>query len=119
VTVLVDVEVPGPPQGKGRPRVTKTGHVYTPAPTRAAEKQLGLELLAARQARARAGEDVSVRLHFYVASFRRMDLDNFVKLALDAATPTLWDDDSQVTGIGATIVRGSSRPRTEFKAWTR
>ncbi len=46
-----------------------------------------------------------------------MDIDNFIKLVLDAANKVLWADDAQVAALGATLVRGSERPRTEVRAW--
>ena len=40
--------VPGPPVPKGRPRLGKGGHVYTPTETRAYERKVALLALAAR-----------------------------------------------------------------------
>lgn len=118
MTLLIDSSIPGEPQGKGRPRVTKTGHVYTPARTRKAEDVMATEMLAARQAKADPAADVAIHLHFHVRTLRRMDIDNFIKLALDAANAVLWVDDVQVAALAATIVRGSTNPRTEIRAWT-
>ena len=39
---MIDLTIPGVPVAKGRPRTTRTGHVFTPAKTRVAEKALRL-----------------------------------------------------------------------------
>ena len=121
----IKITIPGEPVGKGRPRariMQANGksfvHLYTDADTVAMEKmiaQLGryamgprnpfsgplvLELLAhhpiptswpkKNQATAREGE---------MACMAKPDLDNVVKLVLDALNKIVYVDDKQVVGI--------------------
>ena len=42
---MIKFTIPGPPQGKGRPRFTKSGHTYTPAKTAEYEKLVQAEYI--------------------------------------------------------------------------
>ena len=107
------IEVPLAPVAKGRPRMTRSGHVYTPPKTAQAEKDV------ARMARASIGGDgllegpleVKIRFHMPMpqswskrkrdtmdlkAHCSKPDLDNLVKLVKDALNGIVWVDDSQV-----------------------
>jgi Holliday junction resolvase RusA-like endonuclease len=111
--VRQDFEIPWPPTSKGRPKfVRATGVAYTPAPTRHAEAAIR-DLLIARGARL-FPRDVPLRVEvaFYVPRPRsaprrvvmpthRPDLDQYVKLLLDAATGILWEDDGQIVSVVA------------------
>ena len=108
------VIIPGTPIGKARPRMTRRGHVYTPAATSTAEalakavaisqcpqpvfeQPLKLELLAimpvpkswskAKQAEALAG---------LIRPASTPDFDNIAKLYCDAMNNVLWIDDRQI-----------------------
>ncbi len=115
--LVIEAVIHGDPQGKGRPRTTKTGHVYTPARTRKAQDELAGRLLAMRARPAPPGVEVAMHMHFHLRTERRVDIDNLVKLVLDAANHVLFDDDSQIAALAATRVRASGRPRTEVRAW--
>lgn len=120
------VEIPGEPQPKQRPRVLtsisptgqKITRTITPKETAAAEDAIrwtvraeypGLEPIA--------GDDIHVGLTFFLGPRRskrdrQPDLDNLVKLALDAMIGLAFADDKQVTVLTATLQRDSDEPRT-------
>lgn len=105
--------VEGRPKGKGRPRMARrTGHVYTPASTKAYESEI-------RQAFLRQGGETFAGLPVMVeieASYpmpkswskrkreeargtycgNKPDLDNLEKAILDALNGLAWDDDKAV-----------------------
>lgn len=104
------------PTAKGRPRAGKGGRMYTPQKTREAESEMAqclekfirdeeiipypkhqplrvnLRFLCKRPKRLGKGD--------CEAKVTRPDLDNYIKLILDAANNSgLWHDDSQVVEI--------------------
>ncbi len=89
------VVVPGPPVGKGRPRLGRGGHVITPQATRDYEARVAS---AARAAGVRAGMGpCSVSVCLWTETRRRADGDNFLKAILDglvSAGPCVLVDDS-------------------------
>lgn len=122
MTDRIIFEVPGRPQGKGRPRFGG-GHAYTPATTRAYERKIA-EAAQAAVAKAGASWDVMAQVAVFVmaafpvpksytkakreAALRdeirpgaKPDLDNVVKAALDACNGIAFVDDSQVVSITA------------------
>lgn len=101
--------VSGKPVGKGRPRMTRKGWLYTPGKTRQYEK-------AVRDAyRKEYGDAIPLTCPLKVvilASFPkpkkaarpyppRPDLDNIIKIVMDALNGVAWVDDSQVVSIQA------------------
>ena len=56
--------------------------------------------------------DLKLTMAFYGCS-GRPDLDNLVKLWLDAANHILWNDDRQIVQIDAKKIRHDDKPRTE------
>ena len=103
------------PKVKARPRHTKKGHVFTPKET------LMEEDCVAQAWRDQVGEriegPVEVSLVYsptctlltvvespHDARTLRGDLDNYIKLTLDALNKVAWDDDSQVVRIVAVRV---------------
>jgi Holliday junction resolvase RusA-like endonuclease len=122
--------VPGEPTGKGRPRFTRAGGVYTPAKTETAEKDIATLWRSRRRPTAPAGEPFAVRItarysrpdsHYRAGGDLKdwaltavpgtpgnrkqqaaKDLDNIVKLVLDSLNGVAWDDDVWCTGIMAT-----------------
>ena len=126
-------EVPGEPRGKGRPRFTKTGHPYTDSETRAYEnkivayyrKQLGafrwpdsafisvqvtayypIPKSATKAATAAMREGVML-------PSRKPDIDNVMKIVLDALNGVAYKDDSRVVCVEAQKVY-SDIPRLEI-----
>lgn len=116
---MIAFYVPGPPCGKQRPRVLKSGRAFTPAKTKAyeahvrgcarADGAIGPELLAG---------PLQVHLHCRMPipkSFSRKkradavtgalahtskpDADNIAKVVTDALNGVLWRDDSQIVTL--------------------
>ena len=113
----LEVFVPGVFVGKGRPRLGRAGHVYTPAKTIAQERTIGW---AAKEAIAKMDGawsltgPMQLRAWFILpipASWSkkrkaapgphtsRPDTDNLLKLALDSCNGILWEDDAQLVII--------------------
>jgi hypothetical protein len=94
---VVMLTVPGDPLSKGRPRLSRAGHAYTPKTTRDAEAVIALawDALNVPPFEGRVGVDIK----FYQQSKRAKDVDNMVKLVLDALNGVAWVDDSQVDVI--------------------
>ena len=123
--------IPGEPRGKARPRVTKYG-AYTPKPTRDREAYIR-DCWKAAGAKRISYPDHGVELEV-IASFpvrkswskatkqylagtlhtKRPDLDNVVKLVLDALNGGPFPDDGCVAMIRAEKVWTSGPARTEI-----
>ncbi len=116
--ILVRLE--GMPVAKGRPRMTRAGHVYTPARTRNYENQLrvhAIEMMAGNAPLAgavmlcvRVGVPIptswskrrrKAAIGGTVKATTRPDLDNYIKIALDALQGVVFMNDSQVTMLFA------------------
>ena len=118
----IEIEVSGQPQGKGRPRFTRTGRAYTPDKTRQYEARIKAAAWAEMQKHSLKATQRPV--HVDVIAFmdipkswskkKRMeaeygaitptagyDLDNIVKAALDGVQGVIFDDDRQVSSIKA------------------
>jgi crossover junction endodeoxyribonuclease RusA len=104
VAEMVTFEIPGRPVPKARPRMTKSGHVYTPEPTTRHEedvawmaKDAGVQLVK--------GKRYNIEVDFHVSSLRG-DVDNLAKLLLDGLQRGYPDwNDSQVYRLVATKVK--------------
>lgn len=108
-------DIPVEPVAKGRPRVvTRHGKslTYTPDRTVNAEERIKWHLRSLMKLDGRIPEHypVSVTVDFFVKRPKkpkgshpttRPDLDQYVKLLLDACNGILWWDDSQVVHIEA------------------
>jgi Holliday junction resolvase RusA-like endonuclease len=120
----------GEPVAKGRPRYTKSGHCYTPAKT--AKWEANVACLARRAKGSQFFDGpVNMRLSFIfgmpknwpkgkrelwegLPCTKKPDLDNVVKLVLDALNNAgVWADDSYVTDLSTRKVWGVE-PRTEI-----
>lgn len=96
------------PTAKGRPRFAG-GHAFTPAKTRMAEEGLKEGLLAEGAECYPRDTALKVDLVFGVPRPKRKvilpttrpDLDQYVKLVLDAGNEVLWADDAQIVSITA------------------
>lgn len=129
----ITIELPGVPQGKGRPRfVRATGAAYTPAKTRSYESMLqGAAIDVMRGTAPLDGPlHVTVEAHFPVpASWskakqaaallgvtrptKKPDADNLMKV-LDSLNAVVWVDDAQI--VEGTIIKlYSDRPRLVVK----
>lgn len=117
---MIIVHVPGQPVAKARPRMTRSGHVYTPAPSRKYEAMARQCAVLAMRGRERLEGAVHVgvtvilpvrpswpaakraaALSGDVHPTARPDLDNYIKAALDACNAVLWADDCQVVSLAA------------------
>lgn len=116
---LIDVEMrdvtrfhgfifPGEPKSKTRARVTRNG-VYTPSKPN--ETALAQFLRYSYRSAPFEG-NVAVACVFYRPNSQRIDVDNMMKLVMDAATGICWADDDQVTFQVATAELDPQNPRT-------
>jgi Holliday junction resolvase RusA-like endonuclease len=121
------------PIPKGRPRMTRRGHTYTPARTRQWETAASLIIRASLGSSEPFDMPVRVTATFICArpvkahsdageeryrKHTRPDLDNLVKALLDAASNAqVWTDDSRVTELVASKVYGKKgeRPHIIFE----
>lgn len=99
----------GDPMSKARSRFSRTGKSYTPASVKEAEARWQRRLAPIRPYMG----NVAVSCIFVRADNQRIDVDNMVKLVMDACTAAkVWDDDSQVTALAAVEERDPWEPRT-------
>lgn len=98
------INIPMTPVPKGRPRSTRTGHTYTPEPTRKAEAIIK-EACRSAWHLPPLGGPLEVEAEFYFAKCKtnktthhvqRPDADNCLKLATDAMNGVIFSDDSQI-----------------------
>lgn len=113
----ISFEIPGRPVPKARPRVTKTGHAYTPKSTQDYEKAVRLSWYkAAGRYKYPQGTPLSVAIIAYFQIPKntpkkriaetlaqpytsRPDLDNVAKAILDALNGVAYDDDAQIVRL--------------------
>ena len=106
--------VKGEPKGKGRPRFTKSGHIYTPDGTSSYETLVGfIYRNSARGYKFTAPVRVTVRafhkppkgkskrvvedmLNCRILPTKKPDADNVAKIVLDGLNKVAWEDDTQV-----------------------
>lgn len=116
----VSFVVPGPPQGKARPRMGAHGNVYTPAKTRAYEatiKLLALQALARAKWPLGARKATAIELQVVAESGARRDIDNVAKAVLDAMNGVAYDDDARVHELHVFRSVDAARPRVEVRLW--
>lgn len=109
----VDFFVPGEPHGKGRPRMTRAGHAFTDARTRAYETAVKIEATAAMRGRRPFAKGCVVLLEAIfeppkslsrkkrtallgLPVMKKPDIDNIEKSVIDGMNGTIFYDDSQV-----------------------
>jgi Holliday junction resolvase RusA-like endonuclease len=105
ITLVFKVE----PVAKGRPRIARSGHAFTPSKTRKAESDI--KTLAKLEMKKLKKEPfsapVAVAIEFIMQKPKkpsqpypsRSDLDNYAKLVCDALNEIVWDDDSQIVDL--------------------
>ena len=105
---------PGDPVPKGRPRMSRHGHAFTPSRTRVAEREIASFVQAHMGAHALspATGKLQVVLGFARATERRCDLDNLAKLVLDALNGVAFVDDSQIVLLTASKCVDRTHPRS-------
>jgi Holliday junction resolvase RusA-like endonuclease len=126
MTFQVTFTVYGDPQGKARPRFTRSGRAYTPSGTAAYESEIAHMAKAAMGATEPLETPVSVfcyitqgipastpkkRLQAFLDGSERPtkkpDLDNVAKAFLDAMNGIVYLDDKQVVTLHCTKVYGT------------
>lgn len=98
--------VPGKPHPKARPRFKVYGKkviAYTDAKTKDAERRVAAAWRHATGGTPETdtGKTYRVGIDFYLATRRRVDLDNLTKTVLDALNRKAWADDTQIYAITA------------------
>lgn len=107
--------VPGKPQGKGRPRFTRSGPTYTPDRTAEYEERVKLAYKQAGAGKLSGFVSADICAVFAVpksytkarraaalsVSFapKKPDCDNIAKIILDALNGLAYDDDAQVVKL--------------------
>lgn len=130
----IEVTIPYAPVAKARPRMTKTGHTYTPEKTRQYEKivQFCFNKKYGCIQQPLTDKPVSVTLLFYMpipksfskkriaelkqnkmACPKKPDIDNLTKAVLDALNGRAYKDDNQIVELFARK-EYSEQPRTEI-----
>lgn len=115
MTPVLTLLLPGDPVPKARARIVAGGS-YTPTQTREAEDVWRWHVKAAGW-RVRGEVPFGLEADFRCRTRRRADLDNLLKLVLDAFNGCVWADDSQVVWLHATVVRGVSEPSTAVRVY--
>ena len=103
------------PKAKARPRHNKKGQVFTPKATLDEEKAIRAAWEEADLGTVQGPVEVSltytpecsiitIQESPHDATTLRGDIDNYVKLTLDALNGTAWEDDKQVVRISAVKV---------------
>ena len=113
---MIRFTIPGPAVPKGRPRVTRTGHAYTPQRTKAYAEKVQWIAKAFAPKTPLSGP-VSVRIVEYRKGTpdARPDIDNALKNLLDAMNGLIWQDDSQVVRLFAEKRYDPKSPRVEVE----
>ena len=134
-TDSITITVAGPPVAKGRARVLKSGHSYTPAKTRKYEAHIRMAAQVAMKGRPPLEGALRIyvvavvpipvsfskvkrqrALNGIVAPTKRPDGDNFLKAAMDGCTGIVWRDDAQIVRISIAKTYGEV-PSLKIVAW--
>lgn len=110
---LIVFTIFGEPKGKGRPRFTRNGHVYTPEETKRYEELVALSyrnsaigykftspvrvtVWAFQKPPKKSKKVVEDMLAGRILPTKKPDADNVAKIVLDGLNKVAWDDDTQV-----------------------
>ena len=115
---MIEFVIPGTPVAKARPRMTRHGHVYTPAKTKAAEERIRNLAIDAMDYREPVADPISINIVFgmpipksWTKAKRlealtlerfptsRPDIDNLIKTVCDACNAVVWEDDAQIVQL--------------------
>jgi len=99
--VVLSLTISGDPASKSRPRWSRrSGTIYTPGETRAHEQEIkSVARLSHRELFVDPLALFSLRATFYLGTNQARDVDNMLKLVLDALTGVVWQDDRQVVEV--------------------
>lgn len=129
----VSFTVYGQPKGKGRPRFSKFGHVYTPQKTADYENNVQLSAGIAMRGISLFTDPIEVEINAYfdipqsyskkkkqmalsgeLLPSKKPDIDNIQKAILDGCNKIVWSDDAIICKIIMTK-EYSEKPRIEVK----
>lgn len=113
-TTLIQLTVLGEPVAKARPRLGVRGHTYTPRRTVHGEEKVLSYLKAWYPALRPAEGCFSVSVDCYFKGAPKVDVDNLLKLVLDALNRRVWHDDSAVVQAYVRKHLRCPAPRTEI-----
>ena len=131
MTGSIRVVVPGQPVPKGRPRVTKKGHAYTPKRTREYENLVkDCWMHAGSKSVGRSPVYMTINLYMKIPKseskkkkqqmlagemphIKKPDVDNVAKCIIDSLNNLAYDDDSQITQLRVNKTY-SDNPRAEI-----
>ena len=136
---MIELTIPGEPVPQARPRMTKTGHTYTPQKSRQYKEYIRL-IAAAYMAGRKPLEGplcLSVRAYRSIPKsgtkqwhkdaaagderpVTKPDLDNYIKAVQDGLNGIVWQDDSQIVTYAAPFGKfydDGGGPRVEVKVW--
>ena len=132
---MIEFIVWGEPQGKGRPRMTRTGHAYTPEKTRTYEAEVvaafrrdcpgfvpwekGVPLRVRIKAVYAIPESATAvakakMLTGQTRPCKRADADNVIKIICDSLNAIAYHDDAQVVDVKCIKEYGKD-PRVEVR----
>ncbi|MBO5715062.1 MAG: RusA family crossover junction endodeoxyribonuclease [Clostridia bacterium] len=111
-------KIGGQPQGKGRPRFTRSGHAFTPQATRDYEKLIAEEYKAAKGDTLDGYIKVNIKAYYKIPKATskekrgmiergllkpavKPDIDNVIKAILDGLNGVAYHDDNQVVYVDA------------------
>ena len=123
---MIRFKIPGEPRGKQRPRVTRSGHAYTPKETVEYERLVKLCFISAANRMGgpdggrfrRTDRPVSIKISAYygipksaakarraemisneILPLKKPDIDNVEKIIMDALNGMAYEDDKQVVQV--------------------
>lgn len=112
---ILELTLLGDPIPKGRPRIGKNGHAFTPERTRAAERAAITLLMVAMGDLPPVEGPVGIAVEFDCATKRRTDGDNLLKLVTDAMNGIVVVDDSQIMEWFCRVRRGVGKANAETR----
>jgi Holliday junction resolvase RusA-like endonuclease len=113
----VKFTVEGEPVPKARPRLGRNGNTFTPEATKRGEAHVQECCFVANPKLRPVEGNIKLVAVFYCGALGRSDLDNLLKLQLDALNGVVWLDDRQVTEIQARLATFQPDPRSEIEVW--
>lgn len=116
---ILDLILYGDPIPKGRPRMGKNGHAFTPERTRNAERAVITSLMEAMAGQEVVDVPVGIAVEFFCATKRKTDGDNLLKLVTDAMNEIVVTDDSLIEEWFCRVHRGVGKAsaRTQVMVW--
>ena len=117
-TELLRFTILGEPLPKQRSGYGKR-RFYTKAATRKAETDIRWYILSTGNREPERDHQLAIQLSFFCRNGQRKDIDNLIKLVLDACTGFVWVDDVQVIELSARKEIDADNPRTEVIIWRR